>query len=147
MCIRDRYSIDFRSIYQTILTNWLCGDSNYINNAMLGENYDLLGLGFACDDKEMIDYNSLLNYHYPLYSNSNRKVDLNLRLKQDHNLSINVFDILGRHVSNIYNGKLNRGEHTFNLSENQFKKLSNGQYFYSIKISGGKTLSKSFVVK
>ena len=61
-----------------------------INNAMLGENYDLLGLGFACDDKEMIDYNSLLNYHYPLYSNSNRKVDLNLRLKQDHNLSINV---------------------------------------------------------
>ena len=142
-----QYSVDFRSIYQTILTNWLCGDSNYINNAMLGENYDLLGLGFACDDKEMIDYNSLLNYHYPLYSNSNRKVDLNLRLKQDHNLSINVFDILGRHVSNIYNGKLNRGEHTFNLSENQFKKLSNGQYFYSIKISGGKTLSKSFVVK
>lgn len=142
-----QYSVDFRSIYQTILTNWLCGDSNYINNAMLGENYDLLGLGFACDDKEMVDYNSLLNYHYPLYSKSNRKVDLNLRLKQDHNLSINIFDILGRHVSNVYNGKLNRGEHSFNLSENQFKKLSNGQYFYSIKISGGKTLSKSFVVK
>tara|TARA_B100001063_G_scaffold6977_1_gene5266 strand:- start:20217 stop:21818 length:1602 start_codon:yes stop_codon:yes gene_type:complete len=142
-----QYGVDFRSIYQTILTNWLCGDSNYINNAMLGEDFDLLGLGFACDDKDIVDYDSLVNYHYPIYLNGNKKVDLNLRLKQDHNISINVFDILGRHVSNVYDGMLKRGEHNFGLSENQFKKLSNGQYFYSIKVSGGNTLSKSFIVK
>jgi hypothetical protein len=114
---------------------------------MLGEEYDVLGLGFSCNDKDIIDYDSLLNYHYPIYLNYNKRVDLNLRLKQDHNISINVFDILGRHVSTIFNGNLSRGEHNFMLSENQFKKLSSGQYFYSIKISGGKTLSKSFVVK
>ena len=142
-----QHSIDFRSIYQTILSEWLCGDSNYINKAMLGEEYDVLGLGFSCNDKDIIDYDSLLNYHYPIYLNYNKRVDLNLRLKQDHNISINVFDILGRHVSTIFNGNLSRGEHNFMLSENQFKKLSSGQYFYSIKISGGKTLSKSFVVK
>ena len=114
---------------------------------MLGEEYDVLGLGFSCNDKDIIDYDSLLNYHYPIYLNYNKRVDLNLRLKQDHNISINIFDILGRHVSTIFNGNLRRGEHNFMLSENQFKKLSSGQYFYSIKISGGKTLSKSFVVK
>jgi len=31
--------------------------------------------------------------------------------------------------------------------ENEFRKLSSGQYFYSINISGGKTLSKSFIVR
>ena len=38
-------------------------------------------------------------------------------LKQNHNISINVFDILGRQVSRVYNGELQRGEHNFNLSE------------------------------
>jgi hypothetical protein len=142
-----KYNIDFRSIYQTILTDWLCGDSKYINNAMLGENYELLGLGFNCDDKEMVDYDSLINYHYPIYSSGKDRVNLSLRLKQNHNISINVFDILGRQVSRVYSGKLQRGEHNFNLSENEFRKLSSGQYFYSINISGGKTLSKSFIVK
>ena len=142
-----KHNVDFRSIYQTILTDWLCGDSKYINKAMLGENYELLGLGFNCDDKEMVDYDSLLNYHYPIYSGGKDRVHLSLRLKQNHNISINVFDILGRQVSRVYNGELQRGEHNFNLSENEFRKLSSGQYFYAINISGGKTLSKSFIVK
>ena len=35
----------------------------------------------------------------------------------------------------------------FYAHENEFRKLSSGQYFYSINISGGKTLSKSFIVR
>lgn len=142
-----KHNVDFRSIYQTILSDWLCGDSKYINKAMLGENYELLGLGFNCDDKEMVDYDSLLNYHHPIYSSGKDRVHLSLRLKQNHSISINVFDILGRQVSRVYNGELQRGEHNFSLSENEFRKLSRGQYFYSINISGGKTLSKSFIVR
>lgn len=95
----------------------------------------------------MVDYDSLLNYHHPIYSSGKDRVHLSLRLKQNHNISINVFDILGRQVSRVYNGELQRGEHNFSLSENEFRKLSSGQYFYSINISGGKTLSKSFIVR
>ena len=54
------YNIDFRSVYQTILTDWLCGDKNFIDKAMLGDDYDILGLGFSCSDKETIDIDSLL---------------------------------------------------------------------------------------
>ena len=87
-------TIDFRSIYQTVLTDWLCGDSNFINAAMLGNEYDLLGLGFGCQDSDVVDYNSLLNYHAPIYSNYDQRVNLNLRIQQTHKVNIKTFDIL-----------------------------------------------------
>ena len=37
-----KHKLDFRSIYTTILTDWLCGDKNFINKAMLGNEYSLL---------------------------------------------------------------------------------------------------------
>ena len=140
-------SIDFRSIYQTILKDWLCGDSDYIDKAMLGNEYDALGLGFGCNDLDIVDYNDLFNYHHPIYTNSINEVNLNLRIKQSHNVTIRVYDILGRHISTIFDGQLMSGEHTFPLSHNRGGKISSGQYFYRIGISGGQTLSKSFVVR
>ena len=140
-------SIDFRSIYQTILKDWLCGDSEYIDKAMLGNEYDALGLGFSCNDSDIIYYNDLFNYHHPIYTNSNNKINLNLRIKQSHNVTIRVYDILGRHISTVFDGQLMGGEHTFPLSHNRGGKISSGQYFYRIGISGGQTLSKSFVVR
>ena len=142
------YNIDFRSVYQTILTDWLCGDKNFIDKAMLGDDYDILGLGFSCSDKETIDIDSLINYHYPIYSNSKNNVDLKLRIKQSYTLQIDVFDILGRHIDVVHKGVLQRGEHTFSISTNRFKvRLSAGQYFYRINIPGGDILSASFFVK
>lgn len=140
-------SIDFRSIYQAILKDWLCGDSEYIDKAMLGNEYDALGLGFGCDDLDIIDYNDLFNYHHPIYTNSANNVNLNLRIKQTHKINIRIYDILGRHINTVFEGELTNGEHSFPLSHNQGGKISSGQYFYRIGISGGQTLSKSFVVR
>ena len=140
-------SIDFRSIYQAILKDWLCGDSEYIDKAMLGNEYDALGLGFGCDDLDIVDYNDLFNYHHPIYTNSAYAVNLNLRIKQTHKVNIRIYDILGRHINTVFEGELTSGEHSFPLSHNQGGKISSGQYFYRIGISGGQTLSKSFVVR
>ena len=89
----------------------------------------------------------MFNYHHPIYTNSINEVNLNLRIKQSHNVTIRVYDILGRHISTIFDGQLMSGEHTFPLSHNRGGKISSGQYFYRIGISGGQTLSKSFVVR
>ena len=140
-------SIDFRSIYQAILKDWLCGDSEYIDKAMLGNEYDALGLGFGCGDLDIVDYNDLFNYHHPIYTNSANTVNLNLRIKQTHKVNIRIYDILGRHINTVFEGELTNGEHSFPLSHNQGGKISSGQYFYRIGISGGQTLSKSFVVR
>jgi len=140
-------SLDFRSIYQTILKDWLCGDPEYIEKAMLGDEYDLIGLGFGCNDKDIIDYSDLLDYHHPIYSSGTGTVNLQLRIKQTHRVKIRVYDILGRFVSSVYEGDLNGGEHVFPLDNVQGGKISSGQYFYRIGISGGNILSKSFVVR
>ena len=139
-----KYTLDFRSIYTTILTDWLCGDKNFINKAMLGNEYSLLGLGINCDD-EIINYDDLITYHAAVYGSN--KVELNLRINFDHHIKIYIYDILGRNHGLIYDNILRRGTHTFPLSINSKRKLSSGQYFYNIKVLGGKDLNKSFVVR
>ena len=42
---------------------------------MLGNEYDA-GLGFGCDDLDIVDYNDLFNYHL-IYTNSANTVNLN----------------------------------------------------------------------
>jgi hypothetical protein len=139
-----KYTLDFRSIYTTILTDWLCGDKNFINKAMLGNEYSLLGLGINCDD-EIINYDDLITYHAAVYGSN--KVELNLRINFDHHIRIYIYDILGRNHGLIYDNILRRGTHTFPLSINLKSKLTSGQYFYNIKVLGGKDLNKSFIVK
>ncbi len=139
-----KHTLDFRSIYTTILTDWLCADKNFIDKAMLGDEYSLLGLGINCND-EVIDYDDLITYHAAVYGSSN--VDLNLRINQDHHIKIYIYDILGRNHGLIYDNLLRKGTHIFPLSINSQRKLPTGQYFYSINVVGGKDLNKSFVVK
>jgi hypothetical protein len=139
-----KYTLDFRSIYTTILTDWLCGDKNFINKAMLGSEYSLLGLGINCND-EIINYDDIIPYHAAVYGST--KVELNLRINRDHHIKIYIYDILGRNHGLIYDNILRRGTHTFPLSINSKIKLSSGQYFYNIKVLGGKDLNKSFVVR
>ena len=43
---------------------------------MLGNEYDALGLGFGCNDSDIIDYNDLFNYHHPIYTNSNNEIKI-----------------------------------------------------------------------
>ena len=110
-------------------------------------NSSVIGLGFGCNDLDVVDYNNLFNFHHPIYANSVNVVNLNLRIRKTHKVDIKVYDILGRHISTLFSGELQAGEHTFPLSHNQSGKISSGQYFYRIGISGGEPLSKSFVIR
>jgi len=139
-----KHKLDFRSIYTAILKDWLCGDKNFINKAMLGNEYTLLGLGIDCND-DVINYDDIIPYHAAIYGSN--KVELNLRIYLDHHVKIYIYDILGRNHGLIYDDILRRGTHTFPLSENSKINLKSGQYFYNIKVLGGKDLNKSFLVK
>ena len=140
-----KHSIDFRSIYTTLLTDWLCGDNEYINKAMLGKEYSLLGLGLNCND-DVVDLNNIVTYHAAIYSFN--QVDLHLRINQDHHIKIFIYDTLGRTNGMVFDGLLRKGAHIFPLDRTMTQKsLSSGQYFYNIKISGGNDLNKSFIVK
>ena len=52
-------------------------------------------------------------------------------MKENSNVEINIFNILGKKMVELVNEKLNTGNHTFNFSAESYAK---GIYFAKIKI-------------
>lgn len=142
-----KHTIDFRSVYATVLTDWLCADPNDVNNAVYGSQFDLLGLGLGCDGSEKLTMTNdpLLPLHAAV--NNNEGVSLYLNINELAKVEINVFDILGRKVGTTISTQLNSGRHNFEILDHQANRLSPGQYFYKIQVNGKQTYNKSFLVK
>lgn len=140
-------SVDFRSVYASVLKNWLCADPSEVNDAIVGPNTDILGLGLGCDGSEKLPttQDPLLPLHAVV--NGDQGVSLYLSITQSSNLEINVFDILGRKVGATITSHLNSGQHNLSLMDLERHRLPPGQYFYKIMVNGEKTYSKSFLVE
>lgn len=81
-------------------------------------------------------------YPNPVTSNS----IVSFQLKENEQLRISVSDLNGREMSVLFEGKLNAGEHQFNVLNNLGQKLENGLYFLNLK--GEKTsTNRRFVLQ
>ena len=47
-------SIDFRAVYASVLSDWLCADAVDVSNSISGPKPELLGLGLGCDGSEKL---------------------------------------------------------------------------------------------
>jgi len=140
-------SIDFRAVYASVLTDWLCAKEVDVSNSIIGPKPDLLGLGLGCDGSEKLNGTDdpLLPLHAAV--NQDQGVSLYLTLNQSSKVEINVYDVLGRKVVNTISSDLNSGKHNLSLIDAATRRLPPGQYFYKIIANGDKTYSKSFLVR
>jgi uncharacterized protein (DUF1501 family) len=140
-------NIDFRAVYASVLTDWLCADPVDVNNAIVGPKPELLGLGLGCDGSENLTTTDdpILPLHAAV--NQDQGVSLYLSINELSKIEINVFDVLGRKVGNTINSYLNSGKHNLSLVDAAAHRLPPGQYFYKITVNGDKTYSKSFLVQ
>lgn len=140
-------SVDFRSVYATILTDWLCADPTYVNNAVIGTEYNLLGLGLGCNGIQNLEITQ--DPFLPLHAavNDDQGVSLYLSINEPGNIEVAIFDILGRKVGTAMNNQLSSGRHSIPLRSGTEARLSPGQYFYKISLNNQKTYSRSFLVK
>ena len=84
-----------------------------------------------------------LNYNlYPNPAQENTVVSFALTNKQ--NITLGIYDVLGRSVSSIYSGELSTGGHEFNIAEKS--KLSAGVYFVKLDV-GKQTFTKKLIVQ
>ena len=147
-------SNDFRAVYASVLTNWLCADAVDVSNAISGPNPELLGLGLGCDEFSF-SCDPILPLHMtddpllPLHAavNADQGVILYLTINESADVEVNVFDVLGRKVGNTISSRLNSGKHNLSLIDAASQSFPSGQYFYKITTNGDKTYSKSFLVK
>ncbi|MCX8056925.1 MAG: alpha-amylase family glycosyl hydrolase [Ignavibacteria bacterium] len=79
---------------------------------------------------------------YPNPFNSFTRLDVLLR--NDNNLEIKLFDLLGREIKSIVNQSLRRGNHSFTIDASN---LSSGIYFIQIKTNKTIELKKLILIK
>ena len=101
------YQYDFRSIYASLLSNWLCVDAATLNKVMLKNFQDLplTKLGTCSVLNPVGNKDSYLNiYPNPFYG----KISIQFKTEGGHTL-LQIIDGSGRLIKNITEGIFNKG--------------------------------------
>lgn len=134
-------STDFREVYASILENWLCIDSEIIDNTLLS-NYKRTNLGLVCGSNGFDDNSSDNLQHYPVYKEN--IVFVNFKLLSAMQVQIYLINTLGQNIGAVHNERHVAGNYQVNINP-QSKKYTPGVYIYNI-IAEGKSYSKSIIL-
>ena len=135
-------SVDFRSIYATVLENWLCIEPTLVDS-ILGQSFERLpDIGLDCLDTSTAAVPRLDIKHWVAYQGS--QIVINYTLPESMPITVQVFNILGQPVQTLFNGRQMAGthQHTFHTG---FASMSSGYYIYSIR-SGDQVFSQKIQV-
>jgi hypothetical protein len=88
-----------------------------------------------------------LHQNYPNPFNSNTKISFIIHDRSD--ITINVFDMLGRRVRSLLDSQLQAGEYsiTWDGRSDRGVRLSSGVYFYNLKTDGFEDFRKMVILK
>ncbi len=135
------FGTDFRSIYATVLENWLCVDADTVDGVM-GQFFPRLDLGISCEQVSStfsgIAAPSI--QHHARYISS-RQVQIHYSLPSAAPVRVEVFNLLGQPVATLFEGRQPAGEHQVTFSP-QNGWLVSGQYVYRIQ-AGEQAVSQS----
>ena len=135
---------DFREIYATIMQEWLCIDSNLVNEALLGGNYGTVDIGINCSALNLQQFNQERFKHTVFYSETDTIIQIHNPFTQ-HTV-VKLYDIMGREIATLKNSMLLAGKHNISVKQTFGKKLNVGQYIYRISV-GGQKYSKSLLIR
>ncbi len=140
-----KFTKDFRELYASVLTDWLCVDPGLVNEVLLDGGYNTIDLGFECTtlstDDTVFDGNSFK--HYVKYNDDNPY--LHIEMPSTGHVDVKLFNILGQEVGTLKNEILFAGEHNINVNKAVGNQLMAGQYIYRI-VTSNKSYSKSLII-
>ena len=136
------FTTDFRSIYATVLEDWLCIDPDIVNATLLS-NYTRADVGVMCNGTVGTDDYAAINSfkHRPIYKEDS--VFLDFEIKTASHVTVEIINMLGKSLGFVYNERILAGNYQVDLNPSQ-QRHTIGQYFYQINVSG-KKYSKSIV--
>jgi len=103
------------------------------------------GFPLSTDDTpHYVDNFSINNYPNPF----NPTTNITLNLEKDSNCEINIYNVKGQLIDQLYTGKLIKGSHTFEWNANNGKNnISSGIYFYQFKTGDKNYIKKMLLLK
>ncbi len=139
-----KFTQDFINVYGTIMQEWLCVDSNVINQS-IPRPYTPIDLGFSCSSSVVNhDYIIRENFdHIPIYSRD-KEVSIRINNNFEDNYKISLFNILGQQVGVLYDDILGPGQHDINITQ-KLPQLNKGVYIYNISKSN-KNYNKKIII-
>jgi len=136
------------------MNDWLAQGRYIVKSLQEPFAIDTLGVSIPGSLRELVEFRSatlveddlnpqkfLLRQNYP--NPFNGKTFISFSLMERSFVSLNVYDCLGRKITELVNKELNQGEHLFEFEAEQFK-LKSGVYFYTI-LTGGKRQTRSMI--
>ncbi|MFS4418051.1 DUF1501 domain-containing protein [Maribacter sp. 2307ULW6-5] len=148
-----KFNIDFRDLYATVLSQWMCLDLGQVQNALSG-NYNNLDLGFACTTEiepvdptdpiepgEPIDPIAEENSdlpdaiesfsHAPFYNENGPSIAITAH-KAMH-IDVQLYNMLGQHMGSIFSDFVDEGRHEITVKDHlDLDTMSVGSYIYRI---------------
>jgi len=141
-----KYDTDFRSIYASLLENWLCIDPNVVDEVM-GRSFErIVDLGLMCN-KQITSINEVFQkeiVHQARYDEAGR-VTVYYQLPEGNHVNVQIFNLLGQPVTTLANSYQAAGEYFLPFFSYR-KQLAKGQYFYKIQV-GEQIYSDAFLVR
>lgn len=137
------HSTDFRDVYSTVMTDWLCIPPATVNQALLNGNYQTLNLGFNCATAGIIDVSASDLSHFVI--NSNGDVTLHFTMDIGRKLDIRIFNFLGQELGQLAHAYFMPGVHDLDIKNGLKTRLAAGQYIYRIQTQGQDYSSKFMV--
>ncbi|MDA7502313.1 DUF1501 domain-containing protein, partial [Chitinophagales bacterium] len=140
-----KHSVDFRSIYSTILESWLCLDPAGVDE-VLGDDYLRLGeLGLNCEGGIGINSaSSIQQVSHAVRKDGNGGFVIDFKLARPGNVSIGIYSLMGQKISSLHEGYLTAGSHKAHYI-NQAYRLTNIPLIYRIECRGKSFTGKFFV--
>ena len=107
-------------------------------------NFDCITTGTK-DNMVIKTFNRLKNYPNP-FSNSNT---IEINIASEGGATVDIYNSQGLLIRNLENGNLSKGIHKFNwdAKNNAGMKVSNGLYFYQVKLNNQILTNKIFLIK
>jgi len=128
------FKTDFRSIYATILQDWLCVDPKVVD-FVIGKPIDRInGLVPAGTSSQGANDNAALLGHNPSPNNSTQ-IDIKYAMKSRGNIRLQILDTAGHPIRTLINEFKEAGSYTFAFRPADYF-LSSGQYIYRLEANG-----------